>query len=442
MVRYIRAAAATLIFSSLAALPALAAESAADATAADGANPEQHGVLLDRIIATADEGIITQGELDDAIADYTQQFRQSGRTPPAPDVLKSRVLDILITQQLQLIRAERRGLSVSEEEISQAIRDWAAQQNLEYARLPDLMPDYSMFRASVRKELLIQQVTQREVQSRIHVTPRELEQFMARLKRLPDANAEYDISDILFALPSEATQAQVDEVAARAQMVYERAATEDFATLAAQFSDAEIGLKGGALGWLKSAELPSWAADVVPLLKPGEVSKPIASPWGYHVARLNDVRHGEAATRDQVHIRTIVMKTNALQDDATVKLKLEGIRQRILDGEDFAVFATSMSQDPETSVNGGEMEWMPPEDLRSEAISRVVRGLKEDEISAPFQAEKGWYIVQLLGRRRVDMTEDDLRNRAAMQLYSSKGAEEEQLWLRELRDEAYVVTDL
>jgi peptidyl-prolyl cis-trans isomerase SurA len=333
------------------------------------------------------------------------------------------------------------GITISEEEINQAIREFARQRKVDYASLPQLVPDYAMFRENMRKTLLIEQVTNRELGSRIRVTPREVEQFLTRLKKLPDENAEYDLSDILFALPSDATQAQVDEVAAKAQMVYEKAASEDFAALAAQYSDAEIGLKGGALGWLKSAELPSWAAEVVPGMRPGEVSKPIASPWGYHVARLNNVRHGENATRDQVHVRRILMTTNALQDDATVQLKLQGIRQKILNGEDFGVFATSMSEESETSVSGGQMDWMTLEEFRSEAFVKAIQGLKDNEISEPFRTEKGWYIAQVIGRRRVDMTEDDLRNRAIAQLYNSRGAEEEQLWLRELHDEAYIELD-
>jgi peptidyl-prolyl cis-trans isomerase SurA len=132
------------------------------------------------------------------------------------------------------------------------------------------------------------------------------------------------------------------------------------------------------------------------------------------------------------------MKTNALQDDATVKLRLNGIRQRILDGEDFDAFATSMSEESETNINGGELDWMEPKDFRSETFANVVARLADNEISEPFQVEKGWYIVQLLGRRRVDMTEEDLRDRATMQLFNSKANEEEQLWLREMRDLAYI----
>jgi peptidyl-prolyl cis-trans isomerase SurA len=437
MVRYSMAVLATALLAGPIIAPAAAAPEPINAPAEE-AVLEKPGVLLDRIAATADEGIITESELQDAIADYSQQLAQRGTALPDREVLRSRVLDILVTQQLQLIRADRMGLKASEEQINQAIRDWAAQQKLEYARLPQLMPDYAAFRDSVRKQLLIEQVTQREVSQRIHVTPRELEQFTARMKGLPDENAEYDVSDILLALPTDATQAQVDEVAKKAQEISRRAATEDFAALAAQYSDAEVGLKGGSLGWLKSAELPSWAVDAIPPMKAGEVSGPISSPWGYHVARLNGVRHGENATRDQVHLRRILMKTNALQDDATVELKLEGIRQRILAGEDFSVFATSLSQDTDTSVNGGEMDWTTPEELGSQKLASIVAGLKDNEISEPFQTDSGWYIVQLLGRRTVDMTEDDLRNNAIRQLYSSKGAEEEQLWLREMRDEAYI----
>jgi peptidyl-prolyl cis-trans isomerase SurA len=404
--------------------------------------PQSQGVLLDRIVAVANEGIVTEGELRENMSEYAAQMKQRGTPLPDTEVLRSKVLDLLITQQLQLQRAEERDIKISDEQINQAIREWAASEGHDYASLPELMEDYAAFRENMRKTLLIEEVTMREVYPRIYVSEREIEQHIAQMKRLPDENAEYDISDILLALPGEATQAQVDAVAAKAQEVYELAATEDFAALAARFSDAAIGLDGGGLGWLKGAELPSWAVDAIPGMKPGEVSRPIASTWGYHVARLNGVRHGDSAEHDQVHVRRMLLKTSPLQDDATVELRLNGYRQRALDGEDFGAIASGYSQESETQGDGGDLGWLRPEEFRSQKMAEVVAGLKDNEISAPFQTDSGWYIVQLLGRRRIDMTEVDLRNRARSQLYNSKGLEEEQLWVRELRDQAYIKTDL
>jgi peptidyl-prolyl cis-trans isomerase SurA len=207
------------------------------------------------------------------------------------------------------------------------------------------------------------------------------------------------------------------------------------------YSNSQTALEGGALGWRKGPELPTVLAEVVVSLKPGEVSKPLATPNGYHLVKLVAVRSTEGSPiEDQVHARHILMKPNTLQDDATVKQKLSSIRERILKGEDFSAFASSMSEDSSSAVNGGDVGWTGPGTFVPEFES-VLTGLKDNEISEPFHTQFGWHIVQMLGRRQFDTTEESLRQRAFRQLRESKSDEETELWLRRLRDEAFVDID-
>jgi peptidyl-prolyl cis-trans isomerase SurA len=194
---------------------------------------------------------------------------------------------------------------------------------------------------------------------------------------------------------------------------------------------------------MKGTDLPTWSLEVVAGLKPGEVSKPFnAAPLGWMIVKLNEIRRASGdPVKDQVHVRHILMKPNTLQDDATVKLKLSGIRQRILNGEDFGAFAATMSVDTGSAVDGGEIDWISP-DAFDPAFAKVVTGLKENEISEPFQTAYGWHIVQLLGRRRFDTTEDELRERAMVQLRDARANQEGELWLRQMRDQAYIDTNL
>ena len=140
---------------------------------------------------------------------------------------------------------------------------------------------------------------------------------------------------------------------------------------------------------------------------------------------------------DQVHVRHIMMRTNELQDDAVVKQKLEALRARILKGEDFAGLAQTNSQDPGSASDGGDLGWTAP-GTYDPVFEKVITGLQIDEISEPFKTEYGWHIVQLLGRRRVDSTDELKRKHAADEIRASKADEETELWLRRLRDEAYV----
>jgi len=204
------------------------------------------------------------------------------------------------------------------------------------------------------------------------------------------------------------------------------------------YSNSQTALEGGALGWRKGGELPTFLADIIARLKPGEVSEPLRTPTGYHIIRLNEVRGGsENAVEDQVHVRHILMKTNDLADDATVRGKLTALRERILKGEDFGAIAQVTSQDPGSAADGGDLGWSGPGTFAPE-FEQAIAPLKDNEISEPFHTQYGWHIAQMLGHRRFDNSDEIKRRQAMEAIRASKADEETELWLRRMRDEAYV----
>jgi peptidyl-prolyl cis-trans isomerase SurA len=424
-----------------------AAETPATAPAAAATvaapKPVPRGQLLDKVAAVVDEGLVSTSELDDQTLQIAERLREQKVELPPEDVLRKQVLDRLVLQEIQLQRAARVGIKISDEQLNAAVQDVAKRNNLTLAQLPEALAaqgvDYASYRENMRKEIQMAALRQRDVLARINVTPRELEQFMAKQKSQPSEFEEYNVSHILIAVPQNATAEQIDELGKRAEDLHQRAAKgEDFGQLALSFSNSQTALERGALGWRKGPELPTFLADVVVKLKAGETSSPLRTPTGFHLVRLNETRSSDGAkVVNQTHARHILMKPNALQDDATVKQKLEGLRERILKGEDFAVFATSMSEDPGSSVSGGDLGWTNPGTFVPE-FDRALEGLAENEISEPIRSEFGWHLIQLLGRRQFDTTDEVLRQRAFAQLRESKADEETELWLRRLRDEAFV----
>jgi peptidyl-prolyl cis-trans isomerase SurA len=418
---------------------------AAPGAAAAAAPPP--GELLDRVVAIVNDGVVLESEVRDEIAAVTASARAQNRKLPPADEVRRQVLEQLITQQVMLQRAERKGLKVDDEYLNEVISDRAKANGLTLQQLPTVMAqqgiDYATYREDMRNKIVMATLQEQEVRSKINITPRELEQYQERLKRLPGENDEYNVSDILIAIPTDATQAQVKELEQKARDIYERALKEDFAQLAFANSNASTATSGGALGWRKGSNLPTDLAETIVMLKPGEVSKPVPAVNGFHILKLHEMRRGEQTSpiQDQVHVRHILVRTNTMQDDATVKLKLAGVRQKVLDGQDFAAFAATMSEDKGSAVDGGEIEWVSPDEFDPE-FKRRVAALKEGEISEPFQSSFGWHIVQLLGRRSFDITEDSLRERAFRQLRDSKADAELETWIRHLRDEAFIDTDL
>jgi peptidyl-prolyl cis-trans isomerase SurA len=404
---------------------------------------ETKGVLLDRIAAIVNDGVVLNSELDEQVAEVSERLRAQKLELPPQNVLRQQVLERLVLQEIQMQRANHDGIKVSDETLNTALQDVAKRNNLTLSQLPDALAaqgiDYASYRGELRKEITLQLLRQRDVLEHISVTPKEIDQYLEKQAKMPAQSEEYNVSHILIAVPQEASQTQLDQAAQRAQDVYRKASSgEDFAKLAVAYSNSQTALEGGSLGWRKGNELPTFLADVIAKLRPGEVSEPLRTPTGYHIVRLNEVRGAEQkSVENQVHARHILMKTTALADDATVRQKLEALRDRILKGEDFAGLAQTNSEDPGSAAEGGDLGWTGPGAFVPE-FEKVLDGLKVNEISEPFKTQYGWHIVQLLGRRTFDNTDEMKRRRALEAIRASKADEETELWLRRLRDDAYV----
>jgi peptidyl-prolyl cis-trans isomerase SurA len=401
------------------------------------------GELLDRVAAVVNDGVVLQSELDEQVALITERLRAQNAELPPQNVLRRQVLERLVLQEIQMQRAEKANLKVPDEALNSAMQDVAQRNNISLSQLPEALAaqgiDYAAYREAMRKELTLTLLRQRDVIQRITVTPREIDQYLEKQKNAPAQSGEYNVSHILIAVPQTATPEQLEAADKKAEEVYQRAqAGEDFAKLAVAYSNSQTALDGGSLGWRKGSELPTFLTDVIARLKPGEVSKPLRTPTGYHIVRLNEVRGAnQQVIVEQVHARHILMKTNELQDDATVRQKLNALRDRILKGEDFAGLAKISSEDPGSAAEGGDLGWTNPGTFVPEFEEELAK-LKDNEISEPFRTQYGWHIVQVLGRREFDNTDELKRRQAAEAIRASHADEETELWMRRLRDEAYV----
>ncbi len=401
------------------------------------------GVLLDRIAAVVNDGVVLNSDLDEQIAVISERLQQQKLELPAQNVLRQQVLERLVVQEIQVQHADRAGIKVPDEALNSALQDVAQRNGIVLSQLPQVLAqqgiDYASYREEMRRELMLGILRQRDVLQRISVTPREIDQFLDKQAKAPSEHNEYNVSHILIAVPETASPEAIEQAGKKAQDIAQRAkGGEDFAKLAVANSNSQTALEGGALGWRKGSELPTFLTDLIVRLKPGEVSDPLRTPTGFHIIKLLDVRNQEAkAIVDQVHVRHILMKTNEIADDATIRQKLSQLRERILKGEDFAGLATTSSEDPGSQSQGGDLGWTGPGTFVPE-FEQSIADLKDNEITEPFHTQYGWHIVQMLGHRRIDNTDEVRRHEASEAIRASKADEETELWLRRLRDEAYV----
>jgi peptidyl-prolyl cis-trans isomerase SurA len=401
-----------------------------------------HGEMLDRIAAVVNDGLVLKSELDQQMDAVTKRLQEQKVELPSQSVLKQQVLDRLILQEIQTQHAKRVGLTVSDEQLNGALQEIAGRNKIPFDQLPTALSaqgvDYKQYREAMRKELTLSTLRQRDVIAHINVTPHELEQFLTR-QQTSAANDEFNVSHILLSLPEAATPQQLEEITHKAQDLATRASKgEDFGKLAIANSNSQTALDGGSLGWRKGTQLPEFILQLVTKMKPGEVSEPVRTPSGFHIVKLNERRSGEAQVIiNQVHVRHILMKPNELDDDETVRQKLSKLRDRILKGEDFAGIASTSSADPGSAPDGGDLGWSGPGTFVPE-FDKAIADLKVNEITEPFKTRYGWHIVQMLGTRTYDSTDDVRRQHAFAAIRESKADEETELWLRRLRDEAFV----
>jgi peptidyl-prolyl cis-trans isomerase SurA len=402
------------------------------------------GVALDRVIAVVNEGVVLQSQLDQQSALIAERLRSQGSQLPPADVIRQQVLERLILQEIQVQRAGRLGVQVSDEMLNEALRDVARRNNVEFEQMPRTLEqqgiDYATYRDEMRREIMLSLLRQRDVLPRIYVSPRELEQALEREASQAGVNTEYDVSHILLSLAESATTEEMAEVEKLAREIHDRAAAgEDFGQLALAYSKAQSALERGKLGWRRMGQLPQFIGDLVAKMNPGDVSEPVGTPTGFHIVRLDGTRGGDSGPVmvEQLHARHILMRPNEVQDDATTRQRLSAIRDRILAGEEFGALASVTSEDPGSASRGGDLGWTSPGAF-DPAFEEVLAGLDQDEISEPFRTQFGWHIVQLLGRRTYDQSDELRRQRVLTALRESKVDEETELWLRRLRDEAYV----
>ena len=195
------------------------------------------------------------------------------------------------------------------------------------------------------------------------------------------------------------------------------------------------------MGWRKAAQLPPQFNEMIGAMSAGQVAQPVRVPGGFLLVKLIEKRGGDTMLRDEVHVRHILIKPSQIRSDAEVQRLAERLYERIVAGEDFSVLAKTYSEDPGSALNGGDLDWVDPANLVPEFRS-VMASTSSGELAKPFKSTYGWHVLEVLGRRSTDSSEQ-LREQQAMNILRNRKYDEElQGWLLEIRNEAYVETKL
>ncbi len=416
-------------------------------TALAQAQPAEPADILevDRIVAVVNSDVITMHDLQARINQAILMLRSRNATPPPREDLERQTLERMIRERVQIQYAEENQLRVDDRMLEAALGRIAESNNMDINQFRAAIERDGMrwptFREDIRKEILLSRLRDREVENRVVVTEGEIDNFIAHPERQPDEKEEYNLSHILLRAPEGATPEQLLRLKARADAAAEQIAKgEDFAKVAASYSDAQDGASGGSLGWRALDRLPTLFAEKVPSYKVGQVSEILRSAAGFHIFKVVGKRGGTGSGADsrvsQTRARHILIKPSEVLNDAEARRKLVALKERLDNGADFAELARLNSQDMSAS-KGGDLGWLYPGDTVPE-FQRVMDELKPGQISEPVQSPFGWHLIQVVERRNDEVSTERQRAAARMALRDRKAEEVYQDWVRQLREAAYV----
>ena len=399
-------------------------------------------VLLDRIVALVDEGVVLQSELNRRIVEIRENAARANSALPEPEQLSNEVLDSLILENIQMQLAERVSIRFNDDEINRILGTMAENNNMSFDEYLDVLNEagvYLLTREQVRKQMTMQELQRGMVNRRIQITEQEIDNFlnseMGREIMAPD----YLVEHMLIPVGGEETvAAKQEKLRYTADLLARINEGENFAAVRAAASQARLfEVNATEFGWLKAEALPNLFREIVEGMEIGDAEGPIEAGNGFHLIQLTNKAGGAEQMVKQTNFRHIMLTPNEIRDEQQTEDAIREFRQQIVDGEEFATLARQNSDDDTSVVAGGDMDWINEGQLPLD-MEAVIDSLEIGNLSEPFRTANGWHIAEVIERRVADLSTIYSRNQAERSLRNRKFDLELQNWLIEIREEAFV----
>ncbi len=400
-------------------------------------------VDVDRILVIVNDDVITETELASRLTETKKQLALEKIKTPLDNVLRKQLLDRMVLERLELQLASESGIHVTDSDVDQAVDTVAQRNNLSFENFRKAMErngmDFTSYRAQIRDQITIQQLLEREINNRVTVTDIEVNNFLENPQNRADMGVAYQLSHILIGIPESASSEAIQAAKKRAEDILRQLKQgADFGQIAVSYSQGADALKGGNLGWKQAGELPELFIGALKTMSPGNVSDILRGPNGFHILKLINKRGDtKAESVMQTHVRHILLRSSEIQSLEEARTKLLNLRERIEHGEDFAALARAHSEDPGSAASGGDLGWVNPGQMVPE-FEKAMSALKLNQLSEPVRTPFGLHLIQVLGQRSHDITEERVVAAARQQIQARKADERYEQWARQLRDEAFV----
>lgn len=397
---------------------------------------------LDRIVAVVEDDVVLGSEVLTRLTTVRDQMAAANIEPPPNDVLLSQILERLIIESVQLQEASRRGIEIDDESLTQAVANFAQQNNMDLNQFrAALIQDglaYGEFREQIRREMIITRVQRALVNRRIQISEQDVEAIIDSPYYEALLSDQFRVGHILLEIAEDADdESRQKATDTAADIVAQLRDGAEFGPMAITNSAGGRALEGGDLGWRRAGELPSLFSEMVLDMTAGQTSEPIKSGRGLHIIQLLERRGSSTEKEQQTLSRHILMQASEIRTEAETKTEIHDVYKALKAGGDFATLAKKHSEDPGSALKGGDLGWSSSSDFVP-AFAAMVDSTELNTLTKPFRSKFGWHILEVQERRMEDMSEESMKNKAVQILHKQRFEDELQKWLKEIRDEAYV----
>ena len=356
--------------------------------------------LVDGVAAIVGENIILYSEMNQYAFELAQQNQiDINKNPGAFAAIQQQALKDLVNSKILILQAEVDSIEINERNVEMTV-DQQMTQYIQMAGSEEVLEMYfdtpiknirEMIYERVKSSMISQQLRQEKF-SKIKISrPEVIEFYKTNRDSLPDLPERIDIDHILITeKPSPASKQNtldmIEEI--RNEIINGSLSFEDAAFQYSQ--DPGSAEEGGDLGFVPKGTFVPEFEKAAFALKPGEISEPVETQFGYHVIQSLETR-GEL-----IHARHILFSIQTTDEDNQYVINmLSTIRDSIIEQGDFERFARKYSEDPDVKTNGGHLGEFAIETLQIPEFGEVAKNLKEGEISQPFISPYGFHILRL-----------------------------------------------
>lgn len=397
--------------------------------------------LVDEVVAVVDHEPILRSEWRELVDLYKAQM------PPGFDEkkLEERALDDLIENKILYLEAKRdTTITVTDQEVDSYLEGQIASLESQWGkeefekRLKEEGLTRETFKERYRKQvveqLFVQKYVDKQIRPKIIVTPQEVKNFYETNKdSLSMRPTLVRLSHILIRIKP--TQAEKDQTMMTAGNL-EKKLKEGFSfeELATRFSDdRETALKGGDLGFLRRADFPDPIRDKVFALEPGDISEPIMTENGVHIFKCVE------KTKDAIRLKHILVSFKPSREDTLLaERKAKKILEEIRAGSAFASLAQKYSDDPSSRDFGGDLGWIPLNQL-PKVLQDSVEAMRIGEIKGTVLSEFGYHILKLEDRKEGgEPSFEEVKEDLTQLLFQRKLQEELEKLVARLKSKVYV----